>query len=246
MKRHFGSVDYLQLGIILVTFLLALVVNITYTGDQFVTHWDENGIADGYSSKLFILFTFPVMLLVFYLIFLLVPYISHHDDLEDFYDNYGGFRLAVITFLAIVFCSIILQNYGFTLNMNYIIIPAFASLFFYLGHILSVAKKNHYIGFRTSYTIRSDFVWKKTHQFSGFLFKSFAFISLLSLVFPQYFLLLFVIPLLVILIIILFYSKYVYGHYVAAIKDKDEHVKSIKRGYKMGKNAAKKKAVKKK
>src|SRR3989344_8179460 len=116
MRNHFGSADYLQLSVILVVFFSAMIVNLTTDASSFVTHWNAYGEPDGYASKFFVLFAFPVMILVFYLVFLLVPYLSHHDDLEDFYDNYGDFRLAIIFFLAILYYTIILQSFGLIFN----------------------------------------------------------------------------------------------------------------------------------
>jgi uncharacterized membrane protein len=228
MRHHFGRVDYLQILVILIVFLSAFIVNITTSSDNLIVHWNESGQPDGYASKPFVLFFFPIMILFFYILFLMVPYISHHDNLNDFYDNYGGFRLAMILFLSIVYYSIILQNFGFVININYIIIPAFAAVFFYLGHLISIAKPNHYIGFRTPWTIESDFVWKKTHDLSGFLFKSFAIFSLLVLMIPEIFLYVFLIPLIAMLLIIILYSKYVHTHYIKMKKEKDEEVKKVK------------------
>jgi hypothetical protein len=112
--------------------------------------------------------------------------------------------------------------------MNYIIIPSFAAVFFYFGHLLSVSKRTHYIGFRTIWTRDSDFVWEKTHKFSGFVFKSFAIVSLVTLLIPQYFLYLFVIPLAIIILMIVLYSRYVHKHYTIALQEKAEHVARLK------------------
>lgn len=228
MRHHFGRVDYLQILVILIVFLSASTVYFTTASESLIIHWNEQGQPDGYASKATVLFLFPIIILFFYILFLLVPYISHHDNLKDFYDNYGGFRLAMILFLSIVYYSVLLQNFGFALNINYIIIPAFAAVFFYLGHLIAIAKPNHYIGFRTPWTLESDFVWKKTHEFSGFLFKSFAIISLLVLLVPDLFLFLFVIPLIIMILIIILYSKYVHINYVRILKEKEESVAKLK------------------
>lgn len=215
MRHHFGSADYLQLSVILIIFFSAMVVSMTTESTSFITHWNEYGEPDGYASKFFILFVFPVMILVFYLVFLLVPYLSHHDNLDDFYDRYGDFRLAIIFFLAILYYSIILQSSGIVFNLNYVIIPCFSLLFFYLGHLLSVAQPNHYIGFRTRWTLRSEIVWKKTHVFGGFALKSFAFVLLLALFYSEQFLLIFFVPLAVVLLLIYLYSHRMHRRYAA-------------------------------
>jgi uncharacterized membrane protein len=228
MRHHFGRVDYLQILIILIVFVSSFIVYNNATGDQFITHWDRFGNPDSFAPKSVVLFLFPIIILVCYTLFLLVPYISHHDNLEDFYKTYGGFRLAMILFLAIVYYSIIMQNFNFRLNVNYIVIPSFAAIFYYFGHVLSVSNRNHYIGFRNPWTSDSDFVWKKTHDLGGLLFKGFAVFSLLALVFPQCFFLFIVVPLILIILIIIFYSRYVHTHYQRIIREKDEHVLKLK------------------
>ena len=59
---------------------------------------------------------------------------------------------------------------GNELNINYFTIPAISLLFMVIGIFLPKIKKNYFVGIRTPWTIHSDEVWNKTHQFGGKFF----------------------------------------------------------------------------
>jgi len=45
-----------------------------------------------------------------------------------------------------------------------------AVLFFFLGSMMPKLKQNYTIGIRLPWTLHSEIVWDKTHQFGGKLF----------------------------------------------------------------------------
>ena len=79
----------------------------------------------------------------------------------------------------------IIYNLGYSFNFGKIIVPAIAILFYFIGILLTKAKRNFFIGIRTPWTLSSDKIWDETHRLASKLFKLGAIILLISVVFPS-------------------------------------------------------------
>jgi uncharacterized membrane protein len=89
-------------------------------------------------------------------------------------------------FMVVIYSSTILQNMGYKFGLNYVLIPAIAVLFYYLGHIMPHVKRNFFIGIRTPWTLANEKVWNTIHKIGGKTFRLNAIIILLSLVVPSH------------------------------------------------------------
>lgn len=139
--------------------------------DRMPTHWNAQGEIDGWSSRNFAVFFFPCMIAALYLLMLFLPLI---DPLKRNYSlfirPYFCFRLLFVCFLSFLYLYTLAAALGWKMNINYFIIPAEALLFILIGVFLPRIKKNYFVGIRTPWTLHSEEVWDKTHQFAGKLF----------------------------------------------------------------------------
>lgn len=140
--------------------------------DQMASHWNENDQVDGYMSKFWGVFLMPLVTVGMLVLFLVIPSI---DPLKA---NIAQFRGAFNLFIALMIAFMIYMH-GLTLawslgyqnfKMSMAMLPFIGLLFIFIGYMLRQAKRNFFIGIRTPWTLSSDRVWDKTHQFGSILF----------------------------------------------------------------------------
>jgi uncharacterized membrane protein len=175
--------------------------------DTMVSHWGAQGEADGYSSKAFGLFFMPILATFFTALLMLIPKLDPlKKNIEDFQDSFDWFIVAFNLFLFYLYALTIVFNLGYTFNMIVFLAPSFAFLFYYMGIMISKAKRNYFIGIRTPWTLASDKVWEKTHKLGGLLFKLSAVFLLLSIFNPGLGFLTFIVYILAISLWLVIYS----------------------------------------
>ncbi|MFA5853774.1 MAG: DUF1648 domain-containing protein [Patescibacteria group bacterium] len=153
--------------------------------ERFASHWNAAGQADGWMSKSFGAFFVPGMMLFFIGLYALIPRIDPlKKNLGAFRKEYDLLWLALTIFFAYVHGITVLWNLGARFGFVRWMTPAFAGLWYVLGIVLSRAKRNWFVGIRTPWTLASDIVWDKTHEFGSKLFKTTALIALFGLLLP--------------------------------------------------------------
>ncbi|VVC01505.1 SdpI/YhfL protein family protein [uncultured archaeon] len=139
------------------------------------------------SEKVVGVYLMPVLALVVYVGLLLIPRIdAYHKNLEDFAEQFWGFKVILVFALGIIYLATLLPNLGFFTRLDpmVIIVAAVAMLFFYVGYMLNFTKRNHFIGISTPWTIADEKVWAKTNQLGGRLFWACGALALVSMVSP--------------------------------------------------------------
>ena len=194
------------LAMVLLAFLLSAVVY-PYVPDQVASHWDAQGQVNGYMSKFWGLFFLPLLLVGMVALFLGLPKIDPlKANIEQFRTQYETFIIIIVVFMLLIHLQVILWNLGVRISFNLTMPVLFAGLMFYTGVLLEKAKRNWFIGIRTPWTLSSDAVWDKTHRLGAKLFKLSGLISLVGLLFQEYAVFFFVVPVLLITIYITIYS----------------------------------------
>ena len=80
---------------------------------QVPTHWDFAGQVNGYSSPLLAAFLLPLMMLILYLVFLVLPYLDpKKDQYASFAPVYHRFKDLIVAFLFILFMLTNLNGNG--------------------------------------------------------------------------------------------------------------------------------------
>lgn len=139
--------------------------------ERIATHWDVNGVVDGWSSRVVGSLLAPVVAL---LIWLLLPALRRIDPRRRNYDRFDPtFRLVINLF--VLFMGVIhVLTLGFALGLRIDMaraIPVLAGLLLAgLGNYLPRLRSNWWMGIRTPWTLESELVWRSTHRVAGFTF----------------------------------------------------------------------------
>jgi len=175
------------------------------------SHWNAQGIVDGYMSKFWGLFLMPIISFALFLLFLAIPRIDPlKKNIQKFRKYFDIFIIIIIAFLLYLYLLTIFWSLGFMFSMILMLSPAFAILFYYAGILTENAKRNWFIGIRTPWTMSSDKVWDKTHKLGGLLFKLCGIIALFGMLLPDYALLFVIIPAVVLVVYTVVYSYFEY------------------------------------
>jgi len=178
--------EILPIALILLAFIVGSFLYFQLP-DKMPSHWNAQGQVDAWSSKNFGVFFFPGITLGIYFLITFIPLIDPlRRNYPKFAIAYFWFRTLFVLFFVLLYFYTLWVALGTKLNINYFIIPAFSVLFILIGIFLPKVRKNYFVGIRTPWTIHSEEVWDKTHQFSGKVFVAAGAISLAGLLFPEY------------------------------------------------------------
>lgn len=163
--------------------------------ERMASHWNAQGEVDGHMSKFWGLFLMPFISLGMAALFLLIPRMDPlRSNIEAFRKYYEGFVALVILFLSYVYVLTILWNLGLRFDIGRMMAPALGALFYACGVLIGKSKRNWFIGIRTPWTLSSEKVWEKTHAVGGKLFKIAGLIAFLGVFWPDYAILLVLVP----------------------------------------------------
>ena len=160
--------------------VIILIAGITAAGvvlwnqlpDPMASHWDVNDQVDGYMPKFWGVFLMPLITIVLFLLFLLIPSIDPlKANIVQFRGTFNLFITLFVAFMAYAHALTLCWNLGYTsLGIGRAMLPAIGLLFFVVGSMLRKAKRNWFIGIRTPWTLSSDSVWNEVHRLGGILF----------------------------------------------------------------------------
>jgi len=204
------KVIWKALAIILISFVIAIYLW-PKMPERMASHWDSQARVNGTISRFWGLFLMPIVSVAMLLLFLALPYLDPlRKNIQKFMKYFDMFILAIIAFMFYLYVLTILWNLNYRFNMIYMILPAFAVLFYIAGVLVQNAKRNWFIGIRTPWTLSSDLVWQKTHRLGAVLFKIVAIFSLLALFFPTKAFWIFFITIIIAAIVPILYSYFEY------------------------------------
>jgi len=180
--------------------------------ERFATHWNADGVADGFSSPAFGLFLIPIVSLVvlgLYSIFRKIDPLKQNIAASQ--PAADGVLFVVVLFLSYLQGMVVYWNKVGPFAFNRVIAPAFGTLFFCVGLMMRMTKRNWFIGIRTPWTLSSDTVWQKTHAIGGVLFMGIGAASgVIGMLLPGIFIWLLLFPLIGSTIFLFFYSYFIY------------------------------------
>jgi uncharacterized membrane protein len=181
-----------------------------YLPDILATHWGINGNVNGYSSKLFALFFMPILSIVLFAIFLLLPKLEpYKKNFAEFDQYYFLFINIIFAFFFYLYSLTIFWYLGTRFNMVQAMAPAFAVLYYYAGVLMKNTHRNWFVGIRTPWTMQNETVWKRTHSLGSKLFECSGILALIAVIVPQFSLFLLLLPVISTSIILYFYSYFI-------------------------------------
>ncbi len=178
--------NILILLLILTGFLVSLFLY-SQLPEQMASHWNMRGEVDGYLPKIYGAFLLPIISIILFLVFLLIPKLDPlKTNLQLFRTEYNLLVAMVIILLLYIHVLSLWSNLASGVDVVGMILPAVAVLFFALARVLGKSKRNWFVGIRTPWTLSSDIVWDKTHQLAKWLFVFAGFVILAGWFFRDY------------------------------------------------------------
>jgi len=168
MSTEFTKKEVVPIFVIILMVIFAISLFMAPCITKIPTHWNAKGQVDAYSGKTFGALFLPALTIVMYLLMLVLP---KADPLKEnyhyFQKQYYFIRLILVLFMAGIFFFTFLTVMGFELNIIYFMVPFLSIFFIVLGIFMPKIKRNYFVGIKTPWTLQSDEVWIKTHEFGG-------------------------------------------------------------------------------
>lgn len=201
--------------IVLVIILLSFIAAVYFypqMPEKMASHWNAQGKVDGYMPKFWGLFLMPIVSVVMFLLFLLIPKIDPlKKNIEKFREYFDWFIVLIIAFLFYIYLLTVFWSLNFRFNMAAMMVPALGILFYYMGILTENAERNWFIGIRTPWTLSNNIVWKKTHKLGGKLFKIAGIIAVIGVLFQKYALFFVLVPAISVAAYTIVYSYFEYN-----------------------------------
>lgn len=160
----------LLLAITILSVLLAVVIY-GMMPEKMVTHWGIYGEPNGWMGRLWGVASLPLINLFMLAIYFFVPkFEPKKENLAGFRSEYDKLMLWIFMILNYIFVLCFLYNLGIIFDMGRMVMPAIGVMYIVIGVIMPKTKQNYMVGIRTPWTLASERVWKRTHEFGGKLF----------------------------------------------------------------------------
>ena len=136
--------------------------------DRIATHWNAEGIADGFSSKPFAVFAMPAIMLALHWLCMIVTGADPKNK------NIGGKPLALVLWICPVM-SLLVGSMIYTTALGYkisveVIMPlALGAMFVAIGNYLPKCKQNYTVGIKVPWALDNEDNWNQTHRFAGII-----------------------------------------------------------------------------
>ncbi len=137
--------------------------------DKIAIHFNTNGVADGYSTKEFAVFTLPLIMLGLHI--LVIAGISYDPK----YHAIGRKPLTMaiwIVPISSLFLGAVVYMYAFGVNLSVNVIVGLLLGFVcvILGNYLPKCSPNYTLGIRVPWTLDNVDNWNHTHRFAGWTY----------------------------------------------------------------------------
>jgi uncharacterized membrane protein len=182
--------EILPLSIILLMFAIGMysgpLVKVNALG-QVPSQWGSAGQVVSWESKETALYLIPILAAIFYISFIIVPRIGIcRDGAEQFASQFHGFKVIFVFVMGVIYVATLLPALGIwgSFDLIYVLVPAIALIFFYIGHMLNIRHDGSIVGISESTKAASEEVWRSTNRFGGRLFWFCGALILVSLIAP--------------------------------------------------------------
>ena len=169
LKRNKGT-------LILTTIITALPILLglalwSRLPETIATHFDVNGVADGWSSKAFAVFGLPAFLVA---VHLLCAFGTMMDPKrKNIQDKMYKLVLWSCPVISILTCgAVYLYALGMEVNMALIAELMVGVMFIVVGNYLPKCRQSYTMGIKLPWTLNDEENWNATHRFGGWLWMS--------------------------------------------------------------------------
>jgi uncharacterized membrane protein len=139
--------------------------------EKFPTHWNFDGYIDGYASKVFEVYLFPVLPLAIAFLMPLVRYMDPRKErFKPFEKPWEVIQFILILFLAYLFFVMLYIVAHPGVSINPFMMMGLGILFVLLGNYMGKIRQNYMVGIRVPWTIDNEEVWNKNPLFRRMVF----------------------------------------------------------------------------
>jgi uncharacterized membrane protein len=164
---NFLKKDWAILILIILGFVLAVCFYPSLP-NRVPTHWNFNGVADGYVSKPLGAFVSPLTNLGIYLLLIVLPYIDpKRKNYKKFQSTYQYLKYVLVVFLLVIEVVTHLITTGAAVNSSFFIQILVSLLIIFIGNVMGRFEHNYFVGIKTPWTLANEEVWRKTHRMAA-------------------------------------------------------------------------------
>jgi len=157
-------------GLIILIWVTAFLI-LPHLPEVVPVHWDLYGQPNGFTDRVTGAFMVPVIATLITILLIVMPrFDSMQVSLETFRDIYALLIFATITMLFCLEVIALLIAAGIDLPVTSLLSALIGFLFIVMGGLMPHIGRNTTIGFRLPWTLRSEDIWKKTHEHGGPVF----------------------------------------------------------------------------
>lgn len=131
------------------------------------THFNMEGVPDGYSDKSSLIWIVLFFMAIPYLTFMIIPLIDPKQKLNKMGGKLRQIKNVVMIMFGLIGILIVYSSYEPEIMKTNILLMLIALLFIGLGNYFQTIKPNYFIGIRTPWTLENEAVWNKTHKMGG-------------------------------------------------------------------------------
>lgn len=136
--------------------------------ETIATHFDVNGVADGWSSKTFAVFGLPAILVAAH--FLCAFGTMMDPKKKNIQDKMYKLVLWICPIISVLVCSCVyLYALGMDVNMARIAELMVGIMFIIVGNYLPKCRQSYTMGIKLPWTLSDEENWNATHRFGGWL-----------------------------------------------------------------------------
>jgi uncharacterized membrane protein len=157
-------------GVVVLSWVIAFLA-LPHLPDVIPIHWGLHGEANGFAGKVSGTLGLPVIITLVMALMIVLPRFDRMQfSLEAFRDIYAMFIFATIAMVFSIEVMVIVSALGVDLPVVTIISLLMGFLFIVMGGLMPHIGRNTTMGIRLPWTLASESVWKKTHDYGGRLF----------------------------------------------------------------------------
>jgi len=172
MKIH----KYFMLAMLVLVIELIIVAWLGYTlpaDSKIPVHWNIHSEIDGWASRNTAILPFWLFNLGLFLLMMFSRRISpvYKQNRERYDAVIPGMTLILIVFFALIHIyMLVLGHYPELESKVQFIFILMGAMFICLGNIMPKIPRNYIAGYKLSWTLYSDEIWRRTHRLGGFCF----------------------------------------------------------------------------
>jgi len=175
--------------------------------DPMPSHWDIHGEVDNWSSKTFVVFGLPGLMLV-------LQWVCVFASMADpKHKNYNPKMIKLMFWICpviglVLCCMVYPQAMGYSVPIEVIMPLLMGALFMIIGNWLPKCEQTYTMGIKLPWTFASEANWNATHRFGGKVWFFGGIITMLTVFWGSFWLLMVILALMVILPTIYSYLYY--------------------------------------